>query len=53
MIAVRSMFFEDTETVVEFWPGEGEAMKFDPAARHLWQRTYSAFPMPVKKVAEC
>ena len=43
---VKSMFFEDTETVVEFHVPKADHIKFHPFVLHLWRLTKSAFPMP-------
>lgn len=50
--AIKRLFWDDDESVCEYIPAKGSGMPMCMNARHLWRRTYSDFPMPVKKKVE-
>lgn len=45
---IKRLFFDDDEAVVEIIPAKGNQTPWHPIARHLWHRTFSEFPMPLK-----
>lgn len=45
-MAVKRLFFEDDETVVEYWPKKGSFLPMSLHARHLWQRIHSDVATP-------
>jgi len=49
---IKRLFWEDDEAVVEIFPAKGNKTPWHTIARHLWRRTYSDFPMPVKTEVE-
>jgi len=49
---VKRLFWEDEESVCEIIPAKGNETPWHHIARHLWKRTYSDFPMPVKQSVE-
>jgi hypothetical protein len=49
---VKRLFWEDDECVVEYLPAKGSQMPFHFTATHLWRRTFSEFPMPIRQKKE-
>jgi len=46
MAWVKSMFFEDEETVIQFHPPKSEYVNYHPFCLHLWRIVGEAFPLP-------
>jgi hypothetical protein len=46
MCAVKEMFFEPEDVVVQFHPREREYRNFHPTCLHLWRCQFAEFPTP-------
>lgn len=46
MCLVKSMFWEDEETIVQFHPPKSEHVNFHPGCLHLWKCVACPFPLP-------
>ena len=46
MAFVKWLFFEDTETVIEFHVPKAEHINCHPFVLHLWRPTVTVLPMP-------
>ena len=48
MCAIKDMFFEDEETVVQYHPKKSEYVNFHEGCLHLWRPTSEQMPTPPK-----
>lgn len=48
MCAIKHLFFEDNEVVVQFHPAEAEYVNVHPGVLHLWRYQATEFPTPPK-----
>jgi hypothetical protein len=46
---VRETFWEDEETVIEFWPPKSKFVNINPGVLHLWRPTETVIPMPPER----
>jgi hypothetical protein len=46
MCRVKDLFWEDTETVVQFHPPKADYVNTHPHVLHLWRHTEKPFPRP-------
>ncbi len=46
MCRVKSLFWDETDCVVQFHPPESEYVNNHPYCLHLWRKIDGAFPMP-------
>ena len=46
MCWVKSLFFEDGETVVQYHPAKKDYINTHPFVLHLWRKCGEPFPMP-------
>jgi len=48
MAFLKALFFEDSETVVQFHPAVSDHINLAPCVLHLWRYNRGEFPMPPK-----
>lgn len=48
MCWIRSLFFEDEETVIQFHPPKSQYINAHPYCLHLWRPTQTVLPLPPK-----
>lgn len=48
MCEVKSIFWDDDDTVVQFHPKKSEYVNFHPHCLHLWKQTGEEFKLPNK-----
>lgn len=46
MSKVKALFWDDTETVIQYHQPKAEHVNFHPTCLHLWRWTSGVFPMP-------
>ena len=46
MCWIKSLFFDDEETVVQYHPAKSEYVNVHPFVLHLWRKCGEPFPMP-------
>src|SRR5262245_3564438 len=46
MCFVKSLFWDESECVVQFHPPQENYVNLHPGVLHLWKQTNGAFPMP-------
>ena len=49
MCAIKDMFFEEEETVVQYHPPKSEYVNIHPYCLHLWRPNNQDIPRPPKK----
>lgn len=49
MCYVKSLFFDDEETVVQFHPPKSRYVNVHPRVLHLWRRQSGEMPLPPKR----
>ncbi len=46
MRSIKQVFFQPSETCVEFFPEDDSALHAAPLTRHLWRHQFRDFPIP-------
>ena len=46
MAWVKSLFFEDEETVIQYHPPRSQYVNLHPYCLHLWRPTFTELPVP-------
>ncbi len=46
MCVVKSLFWDDSEAVIQFHPPASDYVNFHPGCLHLWKSVAAPFPLP-------